>query len=120
MIFSCHASLVGDPRDRHGPSAAIFSTAIAQDPIFVPGDPIIAIDTDEPLPVAPPESEPPAKAIDSDPFTKYLNFGKENSGFIVTPTDPTIGPELSDNDCQRFGRARPCVLGTLWHERRYL
>lgn len=47
------------------------------------GDPILAIR------VGPdsrfPGGEAPEKAIDGDPGSKYLNFGKENSGFIVTP-----------------------------------
>ena len=33
-----------------------------------------------------PALEPPSAAIDNDTTTKYLNFGKENSGFIVTPS----------------------------------
>ena len=34
-----------------------------------------------------PGPESPANAIDGDPFNKYLNFGRENSGFIVTRAD---------------------------------
>ena len=54
-----------------------------------PGDSIIAIQ------VGPdsrfPGGESPANAIDGNGGTKYLNFGKENSGFIVTPaTGPSI------------------------------
>ncbi len=30
--------------------------------------------------------ESPVLAVDGDPMTKYLNFGKTNSGFIVTPS----------------------------------
>lgn len=37
-----------------------------------------------------PAAEGPAALLDSDPNTKYLNFGTENSGFIVTPAS---GPE---------------------------
>jgi glucose/arabinose dehydrogenase len=33
-----------------------------------------------------PGGESPAQAIDGNPGTKYLNFGRENSGFIVTPS----------------------------------
>lgn len=33
-----------------------------------------------------PSGENPGNAIDGDANTKYLNFGKENSGFIVTPS----------------------------------
>jgi hypothetical protein len=35
-----------------------------------------------------PVAEDPPKAIDGLPGTKYLNFGKEGSGFIVTPFAP--------------------------------
>jgi hypothetical protein len=38
-----------------------------------------------------PGAEAPAKAIDGDINTKYLNFGKVNSGLIVTPSmGPTV------------------------------
>ena len=33
-----------------------------------------------------PAGEAPSFAIDGDTLTKYLNFGRENSGFIVTPS----------------------------------
>ncbi len=33
-----------------------------------------------------PGAEPPSAAIDGDTLTKYLNFGRENAGFIVTPS----------------------------------
>ena len=33
-----------------------------------------------------PALESPAEAIDGDTLTKYLNFGRENAGFIVTPS----------------------------------
>lgn len=36
-------------------------------------------------------SESPVKAIDGDVNTKYLNFGKDNSGFIVVPS---VGPSI--------------------------
>ena len=35
--------------------------------------------------------ETPTDGIDGLSFTKYLNFGRENSGFIVTPT---VGPSV--------------------------
>jgi hypothetical protein len=38
-----------------------------------------------------PLNEGPDKALDGNPDTKYLNFGKENSGLIVSPSfGPTI------------------------------
>lgn len=33
-----------------------------------------------------PANEAPSDGIDGTPFTKYLNFGEENSGIIVTPS----------------------------------
>ena len=57
--------------------------------IFLPGDPIIAIDTDGdssyPVAGAPNGPEPPDHAIDGT-SAKYLNFGEVNSGFIATPS----------------------------------
>jgi hypothetical protein len=41
-----------------------------------------------------PAAEAPAKCIDGNDMTKYLNFGEENSGFIVTPL---IGPSMLDS-----------------------
>ena len=32
-----------------------------------------------------PSQQGPTNALDGNPLTQYLNFGKENSGFIVTP-----------------------------------
>ncbi len=40
-----------------------------------------------------PDAESPQNAIDGDVNTKYLNFGEQNSGFIVTPA---IGPTTLD------------------------
>ena len=53
--------------------------------VLATGDPILAIQ----LPRTPsdyPCGEAPTFALDGDPNTKYLNFGKENTGFIVTPS----------------------------------
>jgi hypothetical protein len=52
--------------------------------ILAPGNPILAIDA----PISQgfyPENESPQKALDADAGSKYLNFGKENSGIVVTP-----------------------------------
>ena len=52
---------------------------------LVPGSPILAIH--EPTPESSsPESEGVENLLDGSTATKYLNFGKENSGFIVTPS----------------------------------
>ncbi|MAT73095.1 MAG: hypothetical protein CMJ58_26725 [Planctomycetaceae bacterium] len=56
------------------------------------GDPTLAVH------VAPnsryPGNESPDKLFDGDVGTKYLNFGEENSGFIVTPA---AGPSVVTN-----------------------
>jgi len=63
---------------------------------LLPTDPIIAIDTDAPTSISnyPAPNETPAKAIDGitlqTPGNKYLNFGKLNAGFIVTPSSPSV------------------------------
>src|SRR5690606_36369477 len=38
-----------------------------------------------------PENESPSRLIDGDTGTKFLSFGKENTGVIVTPS---IGPSV--------------------------
>lgn len=48
-------------------------------------DPILAIDLDVSETSSYPPTEPPANAIDGT-LAKYLNFGRVNSGFIVTPS----------------------------------
>ncbi len=40
-----------------------------------------------------PAAEAPTKLLDNDPNTKYLNFGKTKSGFIVTPA---VGASILD------------------------
>jgi hypothetical protein len=65
-----------------------YGNSAGTSPIFAPGDPIIA--------VAVPGSksstanngannESPPFVLDGNPATKYLNFGKMSTGFIVTP-----------------------------------
>jgi hypothetical protein len=57
-------------------------------------DPVLAIDTDGLIPdSAYPGAEGPANAINGT-LAKYLNFGKENSGFIVTPS---VGSSVIDS-----------------------
>lgn len=60
--------------------------------ILTPADAIIAIEIGWQSNY--PAAEAPAKCIDGDPNTKYLNFGKENSGIIVTPA---IGASMLDS-----------------------
>jgi hypothetical protein len=71
--------------------AQLFSDAGGTAPILAAGNPILAIDIDQF-----PGSESPAsgnenvnKLIDGT-SAKYLNFGRRNAGFIVTPT---LGPQ---------------------------
>lgn len=55
--------------------------------LLSPGDRILAVqDPVEAAPSSYPGNETPAHAIDGDPNTKYLNFGKQGAGFIVTPS----------------------------------
>jgi hypothetical protein len=68
--------------------AQFYSAADATGPgILAPANNIRAID--DPLGASqssyPTPNETPAQAIDQNSATKYLNFGKENSGLIVTP-----------------------------------
>ena len=59
--------------------------------LLSPGDAIIAVDRDGLVSSSSyPENEAPPKALDGDSGTKYLNFGRENSGFIVTPAAASI------------------------------
>ena len=51
--------------------------------LLTPGDAIIAIGFGSESNY--PGGEAPSKLLDGQTDTKYLNFGKENSGFIVTP-----------------------------------
>jgi hypothetical protein len=64
---------------------AFVATASAA-PFLSTNDFIIGIDTDDPvLPSSSPDGEPASYAIDGNTGTKYLNFAKLNTGFIVTP-----------------------------------
>lgn len=53
--------------------------------ILALGDAILAIDVDPVMASSYPDGEPPSAAIDGE-LAKYLNFGKDNTGFIVTPS----------------------------------
>jgi hypothetical protein len=57
--------------------------------ITAPGDPIVGSSANFPAP------EQPANAIDGNSATKYLNFDKEGSGFIVTPSGSGIVTGMS-------------------------
>jgi hypothetical protein len=66
--------------------------------LLSPADPILAVEVgwQSRSPAAGPTglSEGPKSAIDATTDWKYLNFGEENSGFIVTPS---IGPSTLDS-----------------------
>jgi hypothetical protein len=53
--------------------------------VFGPGADVLAIDTDLVFPSSYPGGEAPINTTDQNIATKYLNFGKEGTGFIVTP-----------------------------------
>jgi hypothetical protein len=54
-------------------------------PLLAPGDAIIAVDRDGLVSWSNyPAAESPAKVLDGNSGTKYLNFARENTGFIVT------------------------------------
>jgi hypothetical protein len=87
-----------------GAAAAITGESRAAN-IFSAGDRVVAIDRD----AAPsaggslsPANEGPANLIDYDPsdssfaaiFTKYLNFGKEGGGVIVTAASPAVAKQI--------------------------
>ncbi len=50
-----------------------------------PGNPTVSVDADGNS--SSPSGEGPGNAVDGNLDTKYLNFGRENSGLIITPTD---------------------------------
>ncbi len=60
------------------------ATSASAEMILSVGDPILAIDLDGNS--STPAAETVDKGIDRNTATKYLNFGRENSGFIVTPS----------------------------------
>ena len=57
----------------------------AQTPIITAGDPVVAFDEDISSNSSYPGNESPNLAVDGSTATKYLNFGRENSGLIITP-----------------------------------
>lgn len=62
-----------------------------------------------------PGGEAPANVLDGDSGTKYLNFAKENSGFIVTPATSTIAESIvftSANDSPERDPATFSIWGT--------
>lgn len=68
------------------------SLSVMDTDLFSAGDPALAVQ------IGPdsrfPGAEGPANVLDGDTSTKFLNFGKQNSGFIVTPAS---GPSVVEN-----------------------
>jgi hypothetical protein len=86
--------------------------------IFTPGDPILAIDPDPGPAPSSPTGEEVDKVIDGLTTTKYLNFGREGAGLIVTPSNSSIvksfqlttgndAPERDPITYQLFGTNSP-------------
>ena len=95
------------------------ATTLPAASLFGPGDLIIAVDVDPDSLFSEsdyPANESPANLLDGDVATKYLNFGKENAGIIVTPG---IGPSTlrtidfySANDFVERDPASYAIYGT--------
>jgi hypothetical protein len=69
---------------------AFYDTLDASTPNFLSAsDAVLGIDRDLASSTPGGGGEDPVKALDNNPGSKYLNFGKENAGFIVAPS---IGP----------------------------
>jgi hypothetical protein len=85
-------------------------------PVSSATDPILAIHAPDPRQDSRyPGNESPANAVDAT-LNKYLNFGKQNSGLIVTPS---IGPTIVDgfeittaNDSEERDPASWALYGT--------
>jgi hypothetical protein len=93
----------------------------AGDHIFAPGDAIRAIDPDAGPTPSSPTGQEAAKMIDGLTGSKYLNFGREGSGIIVTPGASvaqsfvlTTGNDAAERDplaYQLFGTNDPITSG---------
>lgn len=93
---------------------AVSASTWAADPLLKPGDPIVGIDRDSSA-SSYPGAESPGKAFDGLTNTKYLNFAKDNSGFIVTPASATVVQSLAlttANDSAERDPASYQIFGT--------
>ena len=94
---------------------ALLATAVSAQAanILSPSDSIIAIGEFGSLSNYP-GGEPPSAVLDADPNTKYLNFSKENSGFIVTPGPSTVESVVftSANDADERDPTTFSIWGT--------
>jgi hypothetical protein len=96
--------------------SAVSSVALAEG-LLSPSDFIIAIDRDiAPKPSSyPTPNETPAMVLDTNTGTKYLNFGEQGSGFIVTPSAASILKSFSlstANDAAERDPASYQLFGT--------
>ncbi|MGJ8696809.1 MAG: hypothetical protein ACSHYF_10850 [Verrucomicrobiaceae bacterium] len=86
------------------------------DSIITIGDPVIAIDEDRTSNSNYPGAEGPSSVVDQSAETKYLNFAKENSGFIVTPAggDKALRSFIftTANDSEERDPASVIIYGT--------
>jgi hypothetical protein len=94
----------------------LMGTATQGANLLAPGDFIIAIDTDPGSANSSyPDGEPPINAIDGIVGSKYLNFGKLNTGLIASPFFPTTAQSLvltTANDAEPRDPASWQVYGT--------
>ncbi len=67
-------------------AVAGLSAASASAQVFAFGDPILAVDSDVSVASNYPGGEAPGSALDQNAGSKYLNFGKEGTGLIMTPS----------------------------------
>jgi len=104
-------------------AAIALLTASASAQVFGPLDPILAIDTDVSVQSNHPGGEPAGAITDQNNGTKYLNFGKEGTGAIVTPafgssvvqsmrmTTANDSPERDPASWELWGTNDPIVSG---------
>ena len=96
-------------------SLGSFGTCNA-DPLISLGDPVIGIDEDVSSNSSYPAGESPSLIIDGSTTTKYLNFGKVNSGFIITPANgPAVARSFtltSANDSEARDPTEVTIFGT--------
>ena len=85
-------------------------------PLISMGDPTIGIDEDLSSNSSYPAGENPSLVIDGSIATKYLNFGRVNSGFIITPANAAAVPRsftlTTANDSEERDPAEVTIYGT--------
>lgn len=96
-------------------SAGLWNTCAGAVVLLQPSDRILAIDLDTSSTSNSPLTEGPAAALDGDPSTKYLNFGRTGSGYILSLDTPQAlqGLWLSTaNDVSGRDPSRIAIYGT--------